>query len=252
MQYRLYADDLKIFCHASSPEDRAQLQETIDSVLEWSNTNGMKLSIPKCAVLKTVPDDTVYYLDGHPLPLVPSIRDLGVIFDSDLKFRSHIVHVAKTAGRVSNLIMRTFILTDPALYITLYRTLVIPRFLYCSTVWYPTYDKDWHLLQRVQNMFTRRLAHRCHIPASEIELAPLSQLLGQADRSFALQLTSQKRLHNILSINSSHLRRGISVRPPEIPRTFVVNNSYAWRLCTIVNEDATFRKVLITLLNKGD
>ena len=119
---------------------RATLCKTMNVVIasESPPTSLRSLSIPKCAVLKTVPDDIVYLLDGHPLPLVPSIRDLGVIFDSDLKFRSHIVHVAKMAGRVSNLIMRTFILTDPALYITLYRTLVIPRFLYCSTVWYPT------------------------------------------------------------------------------------------------------------------
>ena len=252
VQYHLYADDLKILTQVSSPNDRDQLQATIHKIAGWASENKMTISIPKCAVIKTVPCEATYFIDDHQIPVVSSFRDLGVNFDADLKFRSHIVNVARSAGRVSNLIMRTFTLTEPSAYLSLYRSLVVPKFLYCSPVWSPAYQKDWALLNRVQSTFARRVARRCSLSRHDIELEPLDVLLSQADNHLVINLAARDKLCDHISLEPNRLRTGLSARPPETARTFLVNNSFAWRTCRHIQENDILRTKLIPLLNKRD
>ena len=52
---------------------------------------------------------TTYTLDGVAIDSVVSMRDLGVIIDSDLKFHSHVNTAVSKANRILSLLNRSFV-----------------------------------------------------------------------------------------------------------------------------------------------
>ena len=80
----LFADDIKVYHRIKSENDIVQLQEDINSLLNWSNTWLLDFNIPKCNVLRigtsTLPQN--YTLNGTPLDSVQDMRDLGITTDS--------------------------------------------------------------------------------------------------------------------------------------------------------------------------
>ena len=73
----------------------------------------MAILIPKCAVIKTKPDAHVYLLNNRPITEASPYKDLGVNWDTDLKFRTHVTETAKTAGRLTHMIFCTLVTPRP-------------------------------------------------------------------------------------------------------------------------------------------
>ena len=71
------------------------------------------MNIGKCKVMSITKlrNPTVlvhnYFINGHKLECVDSFKDLGVIFDSKMKFDEHIDHVINKANRMLGFVMRT-------------------------------------------------------------------------------------------------------------------------------------------------
>ena len=93
----LYANDAKLYNTISSKEDQLCHQHVIYTIKEWCDKWLLKHNINK---FKTVSYclknriDTEYFInDGcidHKIEKLTNIKDLGVIFDSELSFRDHI------------------------------------------------------------------------------------------------------------------------------------------------------------------
>jgi len=49
-----------------------------------------------------------YSINSKPIPVVESIKDLGVNIDSDCKFNNHISHIVARAHTRANLIHKCF------------------------------------------------------------------------------------------------------------------------------------------------
>ena len=90
-----------LFCAITPDNPPSALQPEINKVARWAEANKMSISVPKCAVIKTKPDAHVYLLNGRPIPEVSSYKDLGVHWDNDMKFRTHITEMAKSNGRLT-------------------------------------------------------------------------------------------------------------------------------------------------------
>ena len=82
------------------------------------------LSIPKCAIIKSLPDGHTYLLNDIPIAGVSSYKGLGIQWDNDLKFRAHISETVKTSNRLCNMILCTFVIEYPTLYIQLFNALM--------------------------------------------------------------------------------------------------------------------------------
>ena len=111
----LYADDAKIFKHISNDFDKVDLQSDLDSVKQWSDTWLLKLNEKKCKVIsygKEPLDKTEYFIDSgieqYQLEKLKFINDLGIIFDTDLKFNIHINEKVKKAYSILGVINRNF------------------------------------------------------------------------------------------------------------------------------------------------
>lgn len=245
VKYMVYADDLKLYCEITSDKDRVALQSAIDLVSMWASVNKMTISLPKCALIKTMHDDTIYLLNNVPIRTVTSYRDLGVIFDADFKFREHIIEGAKSASRLCNMILRTFIIQNPAFYIKLYNTIVVPKWTYCAQVWSPFYLRDVGLLQRVQNRFLKRVAFRCNVPRNALSLPSVQEVQQTNDLRVLKKLITNNMFTYYFDVRQNNLRSGASIHPPEVATLDTVNNSFAWRMSRRIHADSDISNLLV-------
>lgn len=106
----LYADDLKIFRRIDTAIDAELLQKDVDILVEWCDINKLTLNIKKCMVmsffkLKT-PIRNVYNIAGNNLECVDTIKDLGILFNSNMTFNNHIELISSKCNIILGLIMR--------------------------------------------------------------------------------------------------------------------------------------------------
>jgi len=98
-----YADDVSILHFVrSSREDH--LQQELDNIMIWSESQNLPINFSKCKVLDVVTrkDLTlapVSASNGDNIPIVTSITLLGVTMSSDLKWNAHVDTIVKKASK---------------------------------------------------------------------------------------------------------------------------------------------------------
>ena len=75
-----------------------QLQQCINEITHWANTNGFKISESKTRCmhfcqLRKMHNDPLIKLDDTEIPVVNEYKFLGVVFDRKLSFISHIKYL---------------------------------------------------------------------------------------------------------------------------------------------------------------
>ena len=80
-----------------------------------------------------------YYLIGILLDLVDCYKDLGILFDTGLKFHQHASEVAMKANRVLACMRRGFINLNESVLLRLYKSMVRPILEYGNVIWGPHY-----------------------------------------------------------------------------------------------------------------
>ena len=98
-----------------------------------------------------------YYLNGIEIDSVESQKDLGILFDHQLKFHLHTTDVAAKANCLLGLIRRCFDHLNSDMLVKLYVTVVHPTLEYCNLVWGPSLVLDQRKIERVQRRATRLL-----------------------------------------------------------------------------------------------
>jgi len=231
--HKLFADDLKIY-NSENSYDLLLLQNAIDNISEWCEQNGMLISVPKCAVLSSCDQPCNLTLNNASIPIVKVFKDLGVLVSSSLDFSDHRNAVIKKAFRISSLIFRAFAIKKPEFYIQLYKSLVQPLLLYCSTIWTPYKGKDIQALESVRNRFIRRLARRCNVSKSSISLQPVMDLHREADIRMFHRLSALGIAENLFDIDANNLRSCTTIRTLQVAKTEKINHLYTFRLPSII------------------
>ena len=160
--FLLFADDLKLYQIVKSECDCSALQNSLSLVHDWCLKNNMELNAKKCCILSFGKSknviDFVYSVGEEHLDRVRSVKDLGVIFDSHLRFDEHILHIKRRSLQKLGFIMRnTRSFSRPATLIKLFNAYVRPILEYLSTVWSPQYCNQCRAVEMVQNKFLRFL-----------------------------------------------------------------------------------------------
>ena len=101
---KLYADDVKIYSDISDPTLSSSIQIHLDANKLWASKWQLVISESKCNILhlslsesKSMPK---FSFSDSPIPSVDSVSDLGILFDSHLRFRSHINNIVCRAFNV--------------------------------------------------------------------------------------------------------------------------------------------------------
>ena len=164
----LFADDLKIFRSISSILDMELLQKDINNVLLWSKTNQLPINEIKCKLMVFCRNksrfDSVQYMIGNTV-ITPQaeVRDLGILFDSNLTFDNHIRSIIAEANRTLGFVIRSsHSFRELHTLVILYNSLVRSKLEYASIIWHGPSVNQMNKLEKVQKKFLRYLYYRKH------------------------------------------------------------------------------------------
>ena len=112
---KIFVDDAKIKNKIETEDDVNEMQDNINKLFEWENTNKMKCNGAKFQVLRygynqEIKENTVYFTNEMEdvIEQFDNLRDLGVIMTDDAKFSKHIDKVVKQVRQKVGWILRTF------------------------------------------------------------------------------------------------------------------------------------------------
>ena len=154
---KIFADDAKTSNEIHTVEDSVTLQDSLDNLSTWTKLWGVNFNCGKCGVMhlgKNNPNYP-YTIDGTPLNVTCSEKDLGVYVDPLLNFEEHILKTVKKARQISGLITRTITFKSKDIMVPLYKSLVHPILEYGNAVWSPYFRKHINLIESVQRKFTK-------------------------------------------------------------------------------------------------
>ena len=104
-----------------------------------------------------------YYINDVQLEQLDSISDLGVHFDSQLKFDIHIDEKINKAYSFLGIIKRNFTYLSTDAFITLYKSLVRPHLEYAVQVWSPYSVAYITKIEKVQMRATKQITCIKHL-----------------------------------------------------------------------------------------
>ena len=176
--YKMFADDLKLFASVahtsvtSYPRTDAALQHDINVLHMTSLSWGLRMNTAKCAVLRfsrkfAGQSQPSYMLDGSPLPVHHSQRDLGVLVDNSLKFHEHVATVVHKASGLCYNFRKSTVCRSAAFMLFLLKTHIRPVIEYASCLWCTGYAEDMRKLERVQRRWTKQVDGLHDLPYSE-------------------------------------------------------------------------------------
>jgi Reverse transcriptase (RNA-dependent DNA polymerase) len=153
----VYADDIKILRTISCNDDVALLQSDLDGLLVWADVNMLELNVEKCFCITFARIfnliDSSYTIMDRTLNKCGSIKDLGVIMDSKLDFREHVISIVNRGLKNLGFIFRSSrdlsYLALPYLYYAFVRS----GLEYCTPVWSPYYACHIQSVESVQRKF---------------------------------------------------------------------------------------------------
>ena len=161
----LFADDLKIFREVNDYTDCVILQDDLNALADWCNTNNLPLNVDKCfSMTFTNKQEILYFnysLSNTVIKRSDTFKDLGVTFDPKLSFASHISNTCSSAIKMLGYIMRnTSDFVNEKTLKTLYYSFVRSKLEYGSVIWNPIHNKYVTQLENVQRKFVKYLAYR--------------------------------------------------------------------------------------------
>ena len=141
---KVFADDTKLYKEIHGLKDYQDLQDDIYELCRWTAKWLLFFNANKCKVLHVGPNNPrfVYKMTDKnnntvDIKEVEHEKDLGIIFQQDLKFDQHVSMVVNKANRVLGLIKRTFAYLDKNTFLCLYKSLIRSHLDYGDTIWNP-------------------------------------------------------------------------------------------------------------------
>lgn len=225
----LFADDLKLFTKINCINDAHKLQSDINVIHGWCERNDLQLNRDKCySITFTRKHEGSqllfnYSINNAAVNRVNIIRDLGVIFDSKLKFEAHYQHILNSTFRMLGFISRSlYRFRKLDTYITLYNSYIRSIAEYCASIWSPYYQTHIDALERIQKKFTRIIFRKFHYPyeSYDMRLKRLELLSLENRRNLIDELNLYKLKNGMFHLGIPHNFEFMPVRHTRNNQTF--------------------------------
>ena len=134
---KIFADDTKIF---NKPTSSIKIQDDLLKLQSWSEKWQLGFNVSKCKVLHIGKQNPVISYSMKNDGVVQDIlnceeeKDLGITFDKQLTFNSHIDKAINTAKRVLSMSKRAFKYLDQSAMLTIYKALIRPHLEYGNII----------------------------------------------------------------------------------------------------------------------
>ena len=170
INYHVYADDTQLYI-TLSPENFShsmqKLKNCLNDVQNFMFANKLKLNPDKTEfILIGSPKNRNQFLPhfritnlGNQVSPAQSVRNLGVMFDSNFNFLDHVSQVSKSTRVHARDLYRICPLLDLITSVLLVNALVSSRLDYCNSLFLSLTDFELRRLQLVQNSFCRVVTH---------------------------------------------------------------------------------------------
>ena len=157
-----YADDSKASMKITNDNDKYEFQNELNQIFDWSNENSMSFNKEKLEFIHFSRKQSDYdhrysSFDGSLLNKVDFCKDLGLYFDSDASFTTHITGKCSKARKLCGYIFRTFRSRDVAPMMKIFKSIVLPVIEYCCVIWNPSQLYNIRKIESVQRDFTSRI-----------------------------------------------------------------------------------------------
>ena len=99
-----FADDIPILAKISSPQSVGSMQQDLETIYQWSETNNMQFNANKFECMRygtneQIKASTSYFSNsGSIIETKDSVTDLGIVMSSSAYFGEHISKVGVSAG----------------------------------------------------------------------------------------------------------------------------------------------------------
>jgi ribonuclease P/MRP protein subunit RPP40 len=154
---KLFADDTKLLRAIKTETDQFELQQDINSLVEWANEWLINFNQQKCKIM-TISKNEQHYkftMDGVELLHTSMEKNLGVLISNDLEWSNHVNSAVNKANQKLGQIKHSFQYLDEKMLKLLFVSLVRPHLEYTALVWNPHWQYDKDKLEKVQQRATR-------------------------------------------------------------------------------------------------
>ena len=154
-----YADDnTLVFCDASLDNLVTTLSNDSNTAVKWFHDNGMQANPEKFQAMishrhiRTFKSVIINDISIEPLQCV---KLLGVTFDINLSFDTHIDELCKKASRSLNVLKRFSTILSLTNRKRIYHTFICSQFNYCSIVWHFSSKRKIKMMEKIQERALR-------------------------------------------------------------------------------------------------
>ena len=161
---KLFADGTKLYKAISCRYDQQLLQVDLFQCCDWSDDWLLLFNILKCKFVQygLVKFEFNYQMrdsKGNISSLTKDSeeKDLGIIFQENLKFDKQILESVGKANKILGLIKRSFVHLDCDLLLKLFKSMVRPILDYGNVIWFPYTKKNKKLIENIQRRATRMI-----------------------------------------------------------------------------------------------
>ena len=146
----MFADDTTIYTYSKNKHTiQTKLQESLDTVSQWCNLNSMVLNSTKTKAMllsasnKHQVNNLSLTLQNNCLHVSQQEKLLGITFDNNLSFKTHIEQTLKKCNSLLFLLLRIKCFLDLKTRKLFFNSYILPHLDYCITVW--GYSANHHL-----------------------------------------------------------------------------------------------------------
>ena len=156
------ADDTRITNGVKNVTDASNLQTDLESVYEWVETNNMRFNESEFEILRYYQDCSIKLCKSYLsnaftiIDEKEEVRDLGVIMSNSFTFQAQINNIIEKGKYTAAWILRTFKSRSKNVMITLWKSLAIPKIVYCSQLWFPLKIGDIQRIEIIQWSYIRK------------------------------------------------------------------------------------------------
>ena len=131
-----YADDNTPYvCEGDMNKIILTLEGTASKLFLWISQNYLKANPDKSHLLLSNNEDRIIYIQSEVIENAKSKKLLGITFDSDLKFNTHVTNICNKASQKLHALARVSGFMSQNKLIMVMKTFIMSQFNYCPLVW---------------------------------------------------------------------------------------------------------------------
>ena len=167
LRHHIYADDMQLYAHSTLKDVHSmllQLQNCIIDVREWCTSRRLQLNDAKteltwfgsrASLTKLASSDCSLLVGGNIIKPSTTVRDLGVLLDSELSLKQHVNKVVSSCYYHIRRLRQVSHCVGQDVMIQLASAFILSRLDYCNSILAGLPKSTIASLQRVQNAAAR-------------------------------------------------------------------------------------------------